>query len=71
MNRNAHLLQEIDTFLAETGRGEYRFGLIAAGNGRLVERLREGRRVWPETEMKVRAYILSQRASLPKRDIAS
>jgi hypothetical protein len=67
MNRNAILLHEIDAFLAEKGRGAYRFGLIAAGNGRLVERLREGRRIWPETEMKVRAYILSQRALASKR----
>jgi hypothetical protein len=67
---NAALLREIDAFLTETGRGEYRFGLLAVGNGRLVSRLRSGGRVWPETEMAVRAYILSQRSAI-KRETAA
>lgn len=56
------LLPEIETFLTETGMGAFRFGIKAANNGRLVERLRDGRRVWPETEEQVRAYIASKRA---------
>lgn len=62
------LLPEIDKFLSETGMGEYRFGLLAAKNGRLVERLRAGTtpqgkpvRIWPETEMQVRAFMMSER----------
>lgn len=64
---SASLLSEIDAFLAETRMSEYRFGLLAAKNGRLVERLREGTpkgkpaRIWPETEMQVRAFIMSER----------
>lgn len=64
------LLSEIEQFLIETGMGEYRFGIKAVRNGRLVERLRQGRTpekgkpVWvrPETEQQVRDFIASERA---------
>jgi hypothetical protein len=65
---NASLLREIEEFLAVKPMGEAYFGKCAARNSELVRRLREGRRVWPETEMAVRAYILSQRAAAPKRE---
>lgn len=55
------LLSEIDAFLATESIGEHRFGILAANNGRLVERLRSGRRVWPDTEEKVRAFIKERR----------
>lgn len=64
-----NLLNEIEAFLAETGLGEHRFGILAARNGRLVERLREGGRIWPETAKQVRAYI-KQRKALSKRAAA-
>ena len=60
------LLIDIEAFLTETGMGEYRFGLVAAKNGRLVERLRHGRpngrpaRVWPETEAEIRSFMTSE-----------
>lgn len=47
--------------------GEYRFGLLAAKNGRLIERMRSsgrtGRsgRVWPETEDKIRRFMADER----------
>jgi len=55
-------MADIDAFLAETKMGEYRFGYLAAKNGRLVERLRAGRRVWPDTEINVRAFMQARRA---------
>lgn len=61
------LLQDIEDFLVETGMSPSRFGLGAARNSRLVERLRAGRRnglparVWPETEQQIRAFIRSER----------
>lgn len=57
---NGTLLTDIDAFLNRTGLTEYRFGWLAVRNGRLVERLRDGRRIWPDTEMKVRAWMRSQ-----------
>lgn len=69
------LLSEIDAFLAETKMSEYRFGWLAVKNGKLVERLRAGTtpkgkpaRIWPETEMEVRAFIRSERQ---RRSIAA
>lgn len=67
---NNDLLTEIDKFLTETGMGEHRFGLLAANNGRLVERLRRPRsngqlgRVWPETERQIRDFMAARRAIL-------
>ena len=58
------LLEEIEAFLSETGTGTFRFGIKAAKNGRLIERLRAGGRVWPETEIEVRAYIRLERDRL-------
>jgi len=61
------LLTEILEFLAETGMGEYRFGLLAVRNGRLLAQLRKVRkngrpaRVWPETESKIREFIAAER----------
>lgn len=54
------LLTEIDKFLAAENIGEHRFGILAANNGRLVERLRAGGRIWPETEAQIRAFISSR-----------
>ncbi len=67
------LLQDIDAFLAETGIGEYMFGLRAVKNGRLVERLRAGRRIWPETEAEVRGFMIAQRKlrEVSRREVAS
>jgi hypothetical protein len=55
------LLAEIDRFIGETGMSEYQFGISAVSNGRLVERLRAGRRVWPETEAKILSFIRVRR----------
>jgi hypothetical protein len=55
-------LAVIDRFLAESGRGDSYFGKRAAMNSELVKRLREGRRVWPETERMVRSFIAGERA---------
>lgn len=62
-NIHSNLLSEIEAFLAETGMGPSYFGKQACGNSEIVARLKEGRRVWPETETRVRAFILSERRS--------
>ncbi len=65
------LLTDIEAFLAATGMGDYRFGMLAAKNGRLMERLRAGETpkgkpvlLRPETERQVRDFM---RANRPKR----
>lgn len=59
------LLSDIDKFLAETGMSAGYFGWCAVKNWRLVERLRDGGRIWPETEAEIRAYMISERRSRP------
>lgn len=51
------LLAEIETHMERCGIGPHRFGILAVNNGRLVERLRAGKRNWPETITKVRKYL--------------
>ena len=58
------LLSEIETFIAAHGLAETTFGARAMGDKHLVKQLRgEGRRrprrVWPETEAKVRNFMLT------------
>jgi hypothetical protein len=55
------LLSDIDAFLQETGIAEGYFGWKSARNWRLMERLRAGRRIWPETEAEIRAFMISTR----------
>lgn len=73
---SAKLLKLIDIFLAENPMSDGRFSMRAAGNGRFLERLRESNRAgrvsrtWPETEMRIRAFMLTYRSSGRKRRIA-
>jgi hypothetical protein len=57
------LLSDIDAFLADHSMSDYKFGILAANNGRLLERLRNGGRVWPETEELIRDFIRSEIAT--------
>lgn len=64
------LLAEIEQFLSETGMGERYFGKAAMTTSDLVPRLRNGGRVWPETEAKARAFMRERRKSKPAREAA-
>lgn len=66
---NAHtpsLLAEIEAFLSDTGMGVSYFGKRAAGNSEVVARLRNGGRIWPETEQRIRAFIAAERQRRPE-----
>jgi hypothetical protein len=52
------LLPEIETFLTRHEMSATKFGDAALGDRHFVRQLRNGRRVWPETEGKVRAFML-------------
>lgn len=58
-----NLLSEIEEFMQAEKIGEHRFGILAVNNGRLVERLRSGRRIWPETTQRVREFMLKRISS--------
>lgn len=53
----AQLLTDIEAFLAENDVPPTRFGDEALGDRHFVRQLRDGRRVWPETEAKVRDFM--------------
>ncbi len=55
--RHPKLLNAIESFLAATGMGETYFGKKSAKNSEIVDRLRSGGRVWPETEAAVIEFI--------------
>lgn len=57
------LLAQIEDFLAEHPMSDDTFGKRAARNGRLIERLRSGGRVWPEKEVEILAFIRSYKSN--------
>lgn len=68
MTTLAALLNEIETFLEETGTKKTVFGREALNDGAFVKRLQDGGGVTLATADRVRAYMADQRASaLPKR----
>ena len=59
------LLRDIEAFQAKTGLSDHRVGILLANNGRLLERLRSGGRVWPETAQKIREAVERELADHP------
>ena len=51
------LLADVEAFLARHSMAATPFGDSALGDRHFVRQLREGRRVWPETEEKVRGFM--------------
>jgi hypothetical protein len=63
------LLPEIEAFLAKHELSESNFGVSAANDKNLVRDLRTGRRMWPETEEKVRQFMANYQPQ-PRADAA-
>jgi hypothetical protein len=57
------LLMDIEAFLAAHNVSAYRLGQDALGAKHFVRDLRNGRRCWPETELKVRQYMAAHQAA--------
>jgi hypothetical protein len=55
------LLSEIEAFMIRHEVPPTRFGDDALGDRHLVRQLRGGRRLWPETEAKVRDFMATYR----------
>ena len=53
------LLKEIDRFLERYPMAESTFGKMAVNDGKLVRRLKEGGRCWPETEDRIKEFMRS------------
>lgn len=56
-----NLISEIEAFKTETGLSDHRIGMLLASNGKLIERLRSGRRIWPDTEERIRENLTRER----------
>lgn len=55
------LLSDIEVFLTTHDMSPTRFGRDALNDRHFVKALRGGRRVWPETEAKVRRFMAQYR----------
>lgn len=51
------LLTDITRFCEQHELAESRFGELALNDKPFVKQLRSGRRVWPDTEAKIRAFM--------------
>ena len=65
--RHPELLAEIDSFLADTGMGPSYFGKASVKNSEVVDRIRNGGRVWPETEDRLRRFMVERRDAPSER----
>lgn len=51
------LLDEIDAFVSVHKMSESAFGRLAVNDWKLLRQLRAGRRMWPDTECRVRSFM--------------
>lgn len=63
-------LADVDRFLTASKMAESAFGRAAVNDWKFITQLRAGRRVWPETEEKVRKFMASYRAPAAEREAA-
>ena len=61
------LLSEVEDFLREFGITPSGFGRRSLGDPALVGELRAGRRVWPETAARIRAFMAREKARKTRR----
>lgn len=59
------LLTDVETFLERYRMAESAFGREALNDWAFVKEIRSGRRVWPETEAKVRKFMAEYPITLP------
>lgn len=64
------ILNEIDAFCEAHGMTESTFGRKAAKDWKLIKELRSGRRLWPETEQKLRDFMVTYRPDAPQEAAA-
>ena len=73
MEQVAALVKEIEAFCRQVGLSETTFGLRAANDGKLMNRLREGKSVTSKTMVRARAYMsrhASHKASAAQKNLA-
>ncbi|GLT02941.1 hypothetical protein GCM10007897_43710 [Sphingobium jiangsuense] len=66
----AEIVRDIEHFISSNGMGAATFGEMAMNDRHLVRQLRNGRRLWPETEAKIRDFMARYEAPSPHRESA-
>jgi hypothetical protein len=64
------LLTDVERFIKTANMAESAFGRGAVNDWKFVRGLRGGRRVWPETEAKVRAFMANHAAPVEQKRAA-
>lgn len=60
------IIADIERFLAETGMKESTFGRGAVKDWKLIGDIRKGRRLWPDTETRIRSFMDSYARQAPR-----
>lgn len=55
------LLNDAEAFAATHSLSDSQFGVLAVNDKNFLRDLRDGRRLWPETEAKVRTFMATYR----------
>jgi len=64
------LLDAIDEFVSLHGMSPITFGRLAMKDPHFVRDIRSGRRVWPETDAKIRAFMANHVATVEQQEAA-
>ncbi len=64
------LPETIEAFLTLYDMAPVTFGRLAAKDPHFVRDIRSGRRVWPETEAKIRAFMTNHAAPVEQKEAA-
>jgi len=70
MTLMATILHEIETFCETHKVPPTQFGLLAMNDKAFVSQVRNGRRLWPETEAKVRGFMREYQPATPHQSAA-
>lgn len=65
------LIEAIDAFVERHGMSPVTFGRKAMSDPHFVRDVRNGRRLWPDTEAKVRRFMESYPPEAPAQDAAA
>lgn len=55
------LIHDIEAFCERQNLSPWQFGILALNDKPFVKQIREGRRVWPGTEAKIRHFMATYR----------
>lgn len=61
---------EVRRFQDVTGLSDHRTGIVLANNGRLVERIESGGRIWPETKALILSNIQRELSKRTRKSIS-